>query len=313
MASGFSPAQRFVLFQSLYQASQSGENNWDHVVALLSKGEQAAKRAQLDSVAAQFADGQRVVLDELREGGVFLDWELRFLQLGLATGNLAKMYLRLAEHYRLQAAFQQRFRVHIRWPLSIVLLCIVLLPIWGLSAGAFIASDALTILVLSLFPLILVYGIRLLSSRNLFVRRGIQQAAYRLPGIGRALAQYQSYHFMNHLADCIAGGFTLSQALKQSARRLPEAPINNRYYKMAADVEGGELLSTALLRSGILVGVKLPPVSNMGDAKQVPSQLGLAIHRVCEEQSDFWSAYLPWLLLGLLPYLVLLNAWFLGR
>jgi type II secretory pathway component PulF len=107
MVPRFSPAQRFVLFQSLYQVSQSGENNWDQVVALLSKGQQAAQRAQLDSVAAQFADGQRFMLDGLREGGVFLDWELQFLQLGLAVGNLAKMYLRLAEHYRLQAEFQQ--------------------------------------------------------------------------------------------------------------------------------------------------------------------------------------------------------------
>jgi type II secretory pathway component PulF len=107
MVSRFSPAQRFGLFQSLYQASESGENNWDQVVALLSKGQQAAQRAQLNSVAAQFADGQRVMLEELRGGGVFLDWELQFLQLGLAVGNLAKMYLRLAEHYRLQAEFQQ--------------------------------------------------------------------------------------------------------------------------------------------------------------------------------------------------------------
>ncbi|MBQ0758741.1 MAG: type II secretion system F family protein [Zhongshania sp.] len=313
MVSGFSPAQRFVLFQSLYQASQSGENNWDQVVALLSKGQQAAQRAQLDSVAAQFADGQRVVMDELREGGVFLEWELQFLQLGLAVGNLAKMYLRLAEHYRLQAEFQQSLQSHARWPLIMVVACAVLLPAWGLAATAFSPAEALWVGVLGLLPTILVCGLLTLAPRFRPLQEGIALLAYRVPGVAKALTQYQSYHFMNHLADCIAAGFSLPQALKQSARRLPHASINRRYHKLAAEVEAGGVFSTALLRSGILAGVTLPSVSNMGDAKQVPAQLGLAIHRVCEDQLAFWSAYLPCLLLGLLPYIALLNAWFLGR
>lgn len=313
MASGFSPAQRFVLFQSLYQASQSGDNNWDQVVALLSKGQQAAQRAQLDSVAAQFADGQRVVMDELREGGVFLEWELQFLKLGLAVGNLAKVYLRLAEHYRLQAEFQQNFRRYLRWPLMITVVCAVLLPLWGLLAGAFDLGTATLVSLLGVLPIVLVCGGLKLASRSHFLRLTSVELGLRLPGVGRALMQYQSYHYMNHIADCIGAGFSLPQALKQSARRLPPATMNSRYYKLAADVEGGELFSTALLRSGILEGVTLPPVSKMGDAKQVPAQLGLAIHRVCEDQVAFWSAYLPWLLLGLLPYIAVLNAWFLGR
>tara|TARA_R110001592_G_scaffold254048_3_gene517228 strand:+ start:1721 stop:2662 length:942 start_codon:yes stop_codon:yes gene_type:complete len=313
MVPGFSPAQRFVLFQSLYQASQSGENNWDQVVALLSKGQQAAQRAQLDSVAAQFADGQRVMLDELREGGVFLDWELQFLQLGLAVGNLAKMYLRLAEHYRLQAEFQQNLQTQARWPLAIIVAFAVLLPLWGFIAGVFSLGDMVLIGMLGLLPLLLGCGFLKLVSVVHSLRGAAAQLGYRLPGLGRALAQYQSYHYMNHLADCIGGGFTLPQALKQSARRLPQAPINGRYHKLAAEVDAGELFSTALLRSGILAGVALPPVSQMGDAKQVPAQLGLAIHRVCEDQLAFWAGYLPWLLLSLLPYIAVLNASFLGR
>ncbi|MFT6550883.1 MAG: type II secretory pathway component PulF [Zhongshania marina] len=313
MASGFSPAQRFVLFQSLYQASQSGDNNWDQLIALLSKGQQAAQRAQLDSVAAQFADGQRVVMDELREGGVFLEWELQFLKLGLAVGDLAKMYLRLAEHYRLQAEFQQNFSRHLRWPLIITAAFALLLPCWGLLVGTFDWGVAGLAGLLGLLPLVLVYGVLKLAPRFYLIRRVSAELGLRLPGLGKALMQYQSYHYMNHLADCIGAGFSLPQSLKQSVRRLPQASINRRYYKLAADVEGGELFSTALLRSGILEGVTLPPVSKMGDAKQVPAQLGLAIHRVCEDQVAFWSAYLPWLLLGLLPYIAVLNAWFLGR
>ncbi|WP_269618189.1 hypothetical protein [Zhongshania sp. BJYM1] len=313
MSSGFSPAQRFVLFQSLYQARQSGENNWDQIVALLSQGQQAARRAQLDDVAAKFADGQRVVLEELRDGGVFLDWELQFLQLGLAVGNLAKMYLRLAEHYRLQAEFQQRLKDHARLPLLLVILCAVLLPLSGLGAGVFTLSETLQASVAGLLPVAMIYGALLLVLRSRSLRKGFVGLGYRIPGLGGALSQYQSYHYMNHIADCIGAGFTLPQSLKQSARRLPDAPINRRYFKLAAEVEAGERFSTALLRSGVLAGVELPSVSKMGDAKQVPAQLGLTIHRTCEDQLTFWSGSLPWLLLGLLPYTVLINAWFLGR
>lgn len=313
MSSGFSPAQRFVLFQSLYKASQSGENNWDQVVALLSQGQQAARRAKLDDVAAKFADGQQVVLEELRDGGIFLEWELQFLQLGLAVGNLGKMYLRLAEHYRLQAEFQQRLKAHARLPLLVVVLCAILLPLLGLSFSVFTLYGALQVALAGLLPIALFYGVLafVLSTRQF--PKSLAGLAYRIPGLGLALSQYQSYHYMNHIADCIGAGFTLPQSLKQSARRLPDAPINGRYYKLSAEVEAGEQFSTALLRSGILAGVVLPSVARMGDAKQVPAQLGLAIHRTCEDQLTFWSGSLPWLLLGLLPYIVLINAWFLGR
>lgn len=163
-----------------------------------------------------------------------------------------------------------------------------------------------------MLPAVLGYGLLKLVFAVPLLREAATQLGYRLPGLGRALTQYQSYHYMNHLADCIGAGFTLAQSLKQSARRLPQASINIRYHRLAAEVEAGELFSTALLRSGILAGVALPPVSKIGDATQVPAQLGLAIHRVCEDQLTFWAGYLPWLLLGLLPYIAVLNAWFLG-
>jgi len=313
MALGSSPAQRFMLFQSLYQASQSGDNNWDQVVALLSKGQRTAQRAQLDELAEQFASGQRIVLAELRDGGMFTCWELQFMQLGLAVGNLAKIYLRLAEHYRLLAEFRRNLRRQLWLPLAIVLLVACALPLLWLSRGLMAGDEALNVALASLLPLLAVYGLLKALQYSAPLQTLCLRISYRLPGVGRALSQYQSYHYMNHLADCIGAGFSLPQALKQSARRLPDAPINGRYYKLASDVEAGGRFSSALLSSGILRGITMPSASEMLDAKQVPALLGLAIHRVCEEQLVFWAGSLPWLLLGLLPYMVVLNAWFLGR
>ena len=313
MASRSTSAQRFVLFQALYQASQSGENNWDQVVALLSKGQRAAQRAQLDELAEQFASGQRIVLDELREGGMFTAWELQFMQLGLAVGNLAKMYLRLAEHYRLQAEFRRNLRRHLWGPVLLLLVCALGLPLMALSRGLIPISHALALGVAGLLPLGIVYGVWQIAHYSASLRSNCLALAYRLPALGAALAQYQSYHYINHLADCISADFSLPQALKQAARRLPEAPVNSRYFKLASEVEAGERFSNALLSSGILDGIAMPPASEMKDAKQVPALLGLAIHRACEEQLVFWAGWLPWLLLGVLPYISVLNAWFLGR
>jgi len=313
MVSGSSPAQRFVLFQALYQASQSGENNWDQVVALLSKGQRAAQRAQLDELADQFASGQRIVLDELREGGMFTLWELQFMRLGLAVGNLAKIYLRLAEHYRLQSEFRRNLRRHLWGPVLVLVACALGLPLMVLSGGFISMPQAVGLAMAGLLPLGAAYGLWQVAQYSAWFRRVCLGVAYRLPGLGSALTQYQNYHYMNHLADCISADFSLPQALKQAARRLPEAPVNSRYFKLASEVEAGGRFSSALLSSGILEGVAMPPVSEMRDAKQVPALLGLAIHRACEEQLLFWAGWLPWLLLGMLPFIVVLNAWFLGQ
>ena len=136
---------------------------------------------------------------------------------------------------------------------------------------------------------------------------------YAVPGIGGALERYQHYHYVNHLGECLAAGFSLPQALKQSARRMPESPIKPRYDKLSRAVDGGESFSSALLKSGILAGVALSVPESGLEPRQVPASLSLALHRACEDQLQFWASILPYTLLGLIPYLVLLNAWFLSR
>lgn len=307
------PEQRFVLFQSLFEASQSQDNNWQQLVALLSKGEQAAQRAQLDEVAEQFSSGQQVVLDELRDGGVFLEWELRFLQLGLAVGDLASVYRRLAEHYRLRTEFRRRLRSNAVFPLVVLMIFALGAPLALLVLGEVSPLQALLAGALGLFPLALVAVLGMLLGALPGAKQRLLNSLYRLPGVGLALTQYQSYHFINHLAACLNGGFQLSQALKQSARRMPDTPVKGRYASLARDVAEGQRFSQALMKSEILRGVELPIMAAGADARQVPAQLSLAIHRACEQQLQYWAASLPYLLLGLLPYVLVLNVWFLLR
>jgi len=307
-------AQRYVLFQSLYDVSQSKDHNWDQVVALLSRGEQTAQRAKLDSLAQQFADGQQVVLDELREGGLFKEWELQFMRLGLAVGNLGRVYLRLAEHYRLQVECSRRLQRGLLASTAAGVSVALLLPLLLAGAGSPDVDTRLLAVVygvapLLVFALLLVPAIKRDGSRHWW-----RDTLYALPGVGAALRQYQNYHYINHLADCVAAGFSLKQALTQAARRMPDSPVKVRYFTVSKAVEGGKPLSAALMAEGVLEGVRFEAMPSGVSASEVPAQLGLAMHDNCESNLKFWTRAVPGaLLLGYVAYLVLINAWFLWR
>lgn len=305
-------AQRFVLFQTLYEASQqSDQQDWQALVAKLSQGQQLAERAQLAELANTFAAGQRVVMEELRGGGVFLPWELNLLQLGLAVGDLPTAYRRLAEHYRFSSDVAQRFHQHLRLPLVLVLGCATLTPLVLMLSGYVSPMAALWALLLAAMPLLLVAGFGALQRPPL--PRRIQSVAFALPGLGRALHGYQNYLFVANLTQCIGGGFGLGQALRQSARRMPDSPATARYVRVAAKVEQGQPLSAALLENGVLRGVALQRLPEGMAAQEAPAQLSLALHQASERQLQYWAAVLPFLLLTLVPWVMGINAWFLGR
>lgn len=305
-------AQRFVLFQGLYEASQGGgQRDWQQLVARLSQGQQLAERVQLEELAEKFASGQQLVMDELRDGGLFLDWELRFLQLGLAVGNLPNAYLRLAEHYRMVSDFALRFRRHLWLPLSLSLLCAFLLPLMLYLGGFLSAVSVLEVMGLSLLPGI-VAAVLLTVFFKPPVSASITAIGFTLPKLKKALSCYHNYWFVGHLAECVGAGFPLQQSLRQASRRMPASPQKNRYLGLAGKVETGQPLSAALLQSGVLDGVGLQRLPAGIAAAEAPAHLGLAIHARCEVQLGFWSATLPYAVLVIVPWSVLLNAWFLG-
>lgn len=307
-------AQRYVLFQSLYDVSQSEDHNWDQVVALLSRGEQTAQRAKLDSLAQQFADGQQVVLDELREGGLFREWELQFMRLGLAVGNLGRVYLRLAEHYRLQVECSRRLRRGL-WLSAIVGMALAaLLPVVSRGASGAAGEFWLAAVGFGLAPLLAVAVLLPLIRQRPNLRRWFSSRLFGLPGVGAAMRQYQNYHYINHLADCVAAGFSLKQALTQAARRMPDSPVKGRYFNVSKAVEGGKPLSAALMNEGVLEGARFEAMPSGVSASEVPAQLGLAMHDNCESNLRFWTRAVPGaFLLGYVAYIVLINAWFLWR
>lgn len=299
------------LFSALSE-QQTGDSDWDQVFALMRHGQQVAERAELSDLAEQFAAGQELVIDELKKGGQFYDWELQFMQLGMATGALSAVYDRISAHYRLLGAFLDELRRNV-WMPALIMLCFAI----GIPAFAWLLGDlglyqAVGNVVLALIPGVLlacVVPLTLVSYRAGWMPQTLRRAAFHLPGIGNLLARYQTFHFLSHLNLCVAAGFSVTQALKQSARRMPATPMKSRFLGLYKAVSQGGKLSTALQNSHLIVGVSVPPLEAGATVQDAQIALTRAVYEDCVEQAAFWTRTLPWLLLALLPYVALINVW----
>lgn len=305
-----SASHREVLFKTLSE-QQTGDSDWDQVFALMRRGQQVAERAELDELAERFASGQELVIDELKKGGRFFDWELQFMQLGMATGGLSHVYDRIAAHYRLLDAFLSELRRQLWLPLLVMVLVMAGIPLLGLGLGEFTLYEALANVLLALVPgiiLICVVPLALTAYRSGWVPLRVRAWVFRLPGIGPVLSRYQTFHFLSHLNLCIAAGFTLPRALQQSSRRMPATPMQKRFAAVHRAVQAGDKLSVALQHSKILEGVTVPPMEPGATAQDAQIALTRAVYEDCVAQAAFWARALPWLLLALLPYVALVNA-----
>lgn len=307
----YSTLHRRTLFQVLYANEQHNDGGWDQVFTLMRRGEQAAEKADIDRLADKFAAGRALVIDELKEGGQFLDWELQFMQLGMAVGDLSGMYRRIAAHYQFVQNFLEKLRRHLWAPLIILLALAWGLPALAWSAGEVTLYEALGNALIALIPvvmMIVLVPLLFTAHRVGWLSPRWRAFFYRLPGAGKLLARYQTYQYLGHLAMCIGAGFTLEQALKQSARRMPETPMKPRFAGVQRAVENGARLSEALARSGILRGVWVPPPRAGLTPRTAQLQLTEAVYLNCLEQAQFWARCLPWLLLGLVPLVLTVNA-----
>lgn len=309
--SAYSNEHRRNLFEALHANAREGSDDWDRVFRLMRRGQQAAERADLQQLTDQFASGRQLVIEELRKGGQFLDWELQFMQLGMAVGDLSGMYERIALHYQLLHSILRDMRRHMWLPLALLMLLIWGLPLLEYRAESIGLYTAVGNGLLATIPvLLMLIAVPLLVTayRVGWLRPASYRWCYRLPGLGRLLANYQTYHFLRHLATCIQAGFDLGQSLKQSARRMPESPQQGKFIALAHAIERGEKLSVALQASGLLDGVPVPAPARGMTAQQAQLQLTEAVYLDCLKQAAFWSRFLPWLLLALAPLVVVINA-----
>jgi type II secretory pathway component PulF len=304
--SELSSTHRAKLFSALLALDQK-QGGWDKVFQLLNEGQRAAQRAQIPELAEQLEQGQTVVLDGLKKTGQFLAWELRLLELGLATGNIRTSYERLRDHYFLQQKITDEIKRQIKLPLMVVFVGIAVVLFWLLWDQQLTLTSVLIRLAVSAAFL---YGL-VAVSKVIIYRFRFESSPFnaikRWPFINEVLEIAQSYHYLRNLNQAIDSGLSLSQSLKIAANKIPDPYFSSRYLEVYETVESGTKLSQALGRCGILKGVEIKPLIKKGaTAKDAQLHITGAVYEAYLMRLWYWGQNLPQVIYALLPVMVML-------
>lgn len=292
------------LFSALLDMDKQ-QGGWDKVFQLLNEGQRAAENAQLPELVAQLEQGQTVVLEGLKNTNKFYPWELKILELGLASGSITESYSRLREHYLLQQQFAIDLKKQLVWPLLIVGFALVFFLSWAvysslISFPGLVIRVALLTVGCGLLAVLFQHSVR-------EYRAGLLPATgyallQKLPGIRVLLKSAQTFYYFKNLQQCTDNGLPLRQALKIAARKIPNESYVAGYLKVFDAVSDGKKLSAALAGSGILSGITLPPLSPVNaTAASAQAHLSEAAYHSYIEHLWFWVQYAPSFCYACLP------------
>ncbi|WP_263140827.1 type II secretion system F family protein [Pseudomonas sp. RIT-PI-AD] len=182
--------------------------------------------------------------------GLFDAFETQLLRAAQSAGSPAWCYRRLADAYTRQA--QRRARVKARLFLPAAVLAIALLvqplPLWvsgALSLPGYLWTVLWPLLALAgVFYLGRTLGRRLRAART----PGLDALLLRLPGWGQLLARRKTRDFFESLGMLLAAGLPMLDALPKALDTLDNAALRETFGGLAAEVEGGGSLTSALRR-----------------------------------------------------------------
>ena len=303
-AKQLAPAFRARLFTALLE-QHGAQEGWDTVFQLLNQGQRAAEAARMPGLVQKMEEGQTMVLQGLKDTGRFLDWELATLEVGLASGTISESYRRLIDHYRLQVSLDNHIKRQLRGPVLLVTLILAAMYGWLAFGGQLPVFTAAMNGLLAVVTLVLAEGVLVRYSRRLLsgvVSLRARRLAPRIPVLSSAYRAGQLLHFFRSLGQSVAAELPLLQSLKMAATNVPDPDCRHEFMAVHDRVSEGEKLSVALLSSGLLKGVRLPPI-NAGNAggQEAMSYLVKAVSEYYAEQLERLARWIPQLLFVLLP------------
>lgn len=303
-ANQLAPAFRARLFTALLEQHGTQEG-WDTVFQLLNQGQRAAAAAQLPELVQKMEDGQAMVLQGLKDTGRFLDWELATLEVGLVTGTIGESYRRLIDHYRLQVSLATHIKQKLVGPVAMVVSILAAMYTWLAMVGllpvvtAVVNGLLVMVALLSAEWLLVHFSRRLLSGA---VSPHARWLGLHIPFLSAAYRAGQRLHFFKSVGQAVATELPLLQSLKMAAEKVPDPHCGRDYMAVHDAVNGGNRLSEALLRSGLLDGVRLPSMNTGGaGGQEAMAHLVEAVSEDYAGQLERLSRWIPQLLFVLLP------------
>jgi len=250
------PANRAVLFANLGQALNNGEKFPDlfDSVADVSPG---CYHSQLASLAVSIREQPDLPLLELmKRSPVFLPWELRYIQFGLATLKISEVFARLCDYYVLIGGVSRRlvFWISGVWVLLGLSLSCLLVSVVDMPE----AETTVAVAFLAIISARLGWGLLPLLVRNwIEPNSGFWGIGAKIPILQSMVVTRSVYQYLLNLGLCIQGGLDLDRSLKVTAKSEPVAWLRQRYQGVAEDVAAGAQISEAFMMSGVLARTKI--------------------------------------------------------
>ena len=191
------------------------------------------------------------LLEHFESSDLFVEWELRFVRFGLASGRVVEVFARICDHHTILASAGRSlfFGFWILWLGVTLLLPFILLIPGGTTSGDHLAALGILHAVLLLLGLP-VYTWLVQSWIRPDAR--VWRALNFLPLFRQTQGSRSLYHYLLNLGLCIQAGLHLRRALSLSADAETTAVLREKYKLVSADVTLGHPLSTAFQRSGVL-------------------------------------------------------------
>ena len=253
LSSGYLPSNRAVLFANLGQALNTGER-FPELFETSSDISPACYRASLRALATRIRERpEQPLLEHIKQSSVFLPWEIRYIQFGLATLKIAEVFARLCDYYVLIGKDTNRLMIYS------VCLWVVMSGVLGLFLFQLlqhIVSGPGAVLLSILGFLSMLVGLWLAMPQMLRIWIEPDSKFWllgaRLPLIRSMMVARSVYQYLLNLGLCIQGGFDFDRSLKVTAKSEAIPWLRHRYQTVAVDVAAGTQISKAFMDSGIL-------------------------------------------------------------
>ncbi|OZG71177.1 hypothetical protein BTA51_22670 [Hahella sp. CCB-MM4] len=290
-------SNRAVLYANLGQALHNGDKFpqiFDNVADI---SPDCFSRPLADLANAVREAPDTPLLEHLKQSSLFLSWELRFIQFGLATLKIEEVFARLCEYYVMIGQPTGRL---MRWTAGL----------WGLLSftggylGYVLAPEDMALWSgAGVFVMLLVFGVLVAAPAMggwVAPDSGFWRLASWLPQFRSLVVARSVYQYLLNLGLCIQGGMDLSRSLKICAKSEPIGWLRQRYQGVASDVANGNQISKAFIASGILAETKLtaqPKGHQAPGGKLWEPGITDIVRQSFTDQLDFAARFLPFLLL----------------
>ena len=234
--------RRCDFFRSLARCHQAGMTP-DQGLDLWAGQLPEPKRGPFKSTAQQVRAGQTLHQAGTRSG-ILLPWEARLLAIGSAHGRLDRVLDDLAGYHQHTADWWSRLRMRLLFPVGILILGFLTLPLPRLFAGQLSLSSYLLQNLLLAVILVLLWTL----AGTARVQQWFSVLLLKCRPVSNPAWQYQRYRFLQQLASLYNAGMTILEALPLAVHHCEPAWLQRQWSMVETAVREGSGISEALHR-----------------------------------------------------------------